>query len=172
MTAMGAKVMKAADAHPVPEALRNLHHTMLSELNRHLKPGADGASNQNGAAAQLADISSYIGRIQKAGNLLHTSAKRIRELEDALYNMQSQHTEATAQLQQANARCAELEEAVALETERAREAEARATAAEQAANHLQEALASTSGKLDALTSTIESAFGSVGETANPARNAA
>ncbi|MEA2860235.1 MAG: hypothetical protein QOC72_2274 [Methylobacteriaceae bacterium] len=168
---MGAKVMKAADAHPVPEALRNLHQTMVSELNRHLGAGAEAGAAQNGAA-QPADVSSYIGRIQKAGNLLHTSAKRIRELEDALYNAQSKHTEISTQLQDVNARCMELEQAVAAEAQHAAEAEARAAAAESLAGQLQQALASASGDLDALTSTIESAFGGVGEVVPAARNAA
>jgi chromosome segregation ATPase len=168
---MGAKVMKPADAHPVPEALRNLHQTMVSELNRHLHSGAE-ASTQNGAAAQPGDISNYIGRIQKAGNLLHTSAKRIRELEDALYNAQSKHSEVSAQLQHANARCAELEAAVAVESGRASQAEARADAAEKMAGQFQLELAATSGDLDALTNSIESAFGGVGEIMSPARNAA
>jgi chromosome segregation ATPase len=168
---MGAKVMKAADAHPVPEALRNLHQTMVSELNRHLGSGAESRVVESGAA-QPVDVSSYIGRIQKAGNLLHTSAKRLRELEDALYNAQSKHAEVSTQLQHANARCMDLEQAVAVEAHRAAEAEARATAAERLAGELQQALASASGDLDALTSSIESAFGGVGETAPSARNAA
>jgi chromosome segregation ATPase len=168
MNPMGAKVMKPADAHPVPEALRSLHQSMVSELNRHLSSGAA----QNGAAAQPGDISNYIGRIQKAGNLLHTSANRIRELEDAFYNAQSKHSEVSAQLQHANARCAELEQAVAVETQRALEAEARASTAEKLAGQLQIALASASGDLDALTSSIESAFGGAGEVIPPARNAA
>jgi chromosome segregation ATPase len=168
---MGAKVMKAADAHPVPEALRNLHQTMVSELNRHLGSGAEARAAPNGAA-QPADVSSYIGRIQKAGNLLHTSAKRLRELEDALYNAQSKHAEVSAQLEHANARCIELEQAVAVEAHRAAKAEARATAAESLAGELQQALASTSGDLDALTSSIESAFGGAGEVIPAARNAA
>jgi chromosome segregation ATPase len=168
---MAAKVMKPADAHPVPEALRNLHQTMVSELNRHLNSGAEGAA-QNGAAAQPGDISNYIGRIQKAGNLLHTSAKRIRELEDALYNAQSKHSEVSAQLQHANGRCADLEAAVVVETQRATAAEARAAAAEKLAGQFQLELATTSGDLDALTSSIESAFGGVGEVIPPARNAA
>src|SRR5947209_20081638 len=108
---MGAKVLKTADAHPVPEALRNLHQSMVSELNRHLGSSADGGAPQSGAG-QPADVSTYIGRIQKAGNLLHTSAKRIRELEDALYNAQSKHAEVSARLEHANARCMELEQAV------------------------------------------------------------
>jgi chromosome segregation ATPase len=169
---MGAKVMKAADAHPVPEALRNLHQTMVSELNRHLSSGAERGAAQNGAAAQPGDISNYIGRIQKAGNLLHTSASRIRELEDALYNAQSKYSEVSAQLQHANVRCVELEQAVAVETQRASEAEARASAAEKLAGQLQMALASASGDLDALTSSIESAFGGAGEVIPAARNAA
>src|SRR4051794_23006385 len=169
---MGAKVMKPADAHPVPEALRNLHQTVLSELNRHLSAGAEGGGVQNGAAAQPGDISNYIGRIQKAGNLLHTSAKRIRELEDALYNAQSKHSEVSAQLQHANGRCAELEAAIVVETQRASAAEARASAAEKLAGQFQLELATTSGDLDALTSSIESAFGGVGEVIPPARNAA
>jgi chromosome segregation ATPase len=168
---MGAKVMKAADSHPVPEALRNLHQTMVSELNRHLGSGAEGGAAQNGAAYP-ADVSSYIGRIQKAGNLLHTSAKRIRELEDALYNAQSKHAEVSTQLQHANARCMDLEQAVTVEAQRAAEAEARATAAERLAGQLQQALASASGDLDALTSSIESAFGRAGEVIPSARNAA
>jgi chromosome segregation ATPase len=168
---MGAKVMKAADSHPVPEALRNLHQTMVSELNRHLGSGAEDGAAQNGAA-HPADVSSYIGRIQKAGNLLHTSAKRIRELEDALYNAQSKQAEVSMQLQHANARCMDLEQAVRVEAQRAAEAEARATAAESLADQLQQALASTSGDLDALTTSIESAFGSVGEVVASARNAA
>jgi|tagenome__1003787_1003787.scaffolds.fasta_scaffold20937675_1 chromosome segregation ATPase len=169
---MAAKVMKPADSHPVPEALRNLHQTMVSELNRHLGSGAETQAVQNAAAAQPGDISTYIGRIQKAGNLLHTSSKRIRDLEDALYNAQSKHSELSAQLQQAEARCLELEEAVAAETQRATDAEARATAAEEAAGQLQLALANTSGDLNALTSTIENAFGAVGEVTPAARNAA
>jgi chromosome segregation ATPase len=169
---MAAKVMKPADAHPVPEALRNLHQTMVSELNRHLNSGAEGGGVQNGAAAQPGDISNYIGRIQKAGNLLHTSAKRIRELEDALYNAQSKHSEVSAQLQHANGRCADLEAAVVVETQRASAAEARAAAAEKLAGQFQLELATTSGDLDALTSSIESAFGGVGEVIPPARNAA
>jgi chromosome segregation ATPase len=168
---MGAKVMKPADAHPVPEALRNLHQTMVSELNRHLHSAGDRPA-QNGAAGQPGDISNYIGRIQKAGNLLHTSAKRIRELEDALYNAQSKHSEVSAQLQHANARCVELEAAVAAESGRASEAEARATAAETLAGQLQLELAATSGDLDALTSSIENVFGGAGEVLSPARNAA
>lgn len=168
---MGAKVMKAADAHPVPEALRNLHLTMVSELNRHLGSGSEGGAAQNGAAYP-ADVSSYIGRIQKAGTLLHTSAKRIRELEDALYNAQSRHAEVSTQLEHANARCLELEQAVTLEAQRAVEAEVRATAAESLAGQLQQALASTSGHLNALTSSIESAFGGVAEIIPSARNAA
>jgi chromosome segregation ATPase len=168
---MGAKVIKPADAHPVPEALRNLHQTMVSELNRHLHSGAE-VSAQNGAAAQPGDISNYIGRIQKAGNLLHTSAKRIRELEDALYNAQSKHSEVSAQLQHANTRCVELEAAVAGESGRASQAEARADAAERLAGQLQLELAAASGDLDALTNSIESAFGGVGEIISPARNAA
>jgi chromosome segregation ATPase len=168
---MGAMVMKAADAHPVPEALRNLHQTMVSELNRHLGSSAESAAGQSGAA-QPADVSSYIGRIQKAGNLLHTSAKRIRELEDALYNAQSKHTEVFAQLQHANARCMELEQALAVEAQRAADAETRATAAESLADQLQQALATASGDLDALTSSIESAFGRAGEVIPSARNAA
>jgi hypothetical protein len=169
---MGAKVMKAADAHPVPEALRNLHQTMVSELNRHLgAPGAEGGAAHS-AVAQPADVGSYIGRIQKAGNLLHTSAKRIRELEDALYNAQSKHTEISAQLQDANARCMELERAVAVEAQRAAAAEARAEAAESLADQLQQALAHASGDLDALTSSIEHAFGGGDEVPPAARNAA
>jgi chromosome segregation ATPase len=172
MNPMGAKVMKPADAHPVPEALRNLHQTMVSELNRHLSSGAERGAGQNGAVAQPADVSSYIGRIQKAGNLLHTSANRIRELEDALYNAQSKHSEVSAQLQHAHARCVELEQAVAVEAQRVSEAEARASAAEKLAGQLQMALASASGDLDALTSSIESAFGGAGEVIPAARNAA
>jgi chromosome segregation ATPase len=168
---MGAKVMKAADAHPVPEALRNLHQTMISELNRHLSSGAENGA-AHGGAARAADVSGYIGRIQKAGNLLHISAKRIRELEDALYNAQSKHAEVSAQLQHANDRCVELEQAVAVEAQRAAAAEARATAAENLAAQVQQALASASGDLEALTSSIESAFGGVGEIVPSARNAA
>jgi chromosome segregation ATPase len=144
---------------------------MVSELNRHLGSGAEDGAAQNGAAYP-ADVSSYIGRIQKAGNLLHTSAKRIRELEDALYNAQSKQAEVSMQLQHANARCMDLEQAVTVEAQRAAEAEARATAAESLAEQLQQALASTSGDLDALTTSIESAFGSVGEVVASARNAA
>jgi hypothetical protein len=66
----------------------------------------------------------------------------------------------------------ELEQAVAVEAQRAAEAEARATTAESLADELQQALASTSGDLDALTTSIESAFGSVGEVVTSARNAA
>jgi chromosome segregation ATPase len=168
---MGAMVMKAPDAHPVPEALRSLHKTMVSELNRHLGSTTESAAGQSGPA-QPADVSSYIGRIQKAGNLLHTSAKRIRELEDALYDAQSKHTEASAQLQHASARCIELEQAVAVAAQRAADAEARATAAENLVDQLQQALASASGDLDALTSSIESAFGRAGEVIPSARNAA
>lgn len=168
---MGAKVMKAADAHPVPEALRNLHQTMVSELNRHLGSTPQGGT-AHGAAAPPADVSTYIGRIQKAGNLLHTSAKRIRELEDALYNAQSKNAEVALELQHSNARCVELEEALRAEGQRIAEAEARAAAAENLAAQLRQALASTTGDLDALTSTIESAFGGVGEVAPATRNAA
>ena len=169
---MAAKVVKASESHPVPEALRNLHQTMVSELNRHLGSGAEAQAAQNGAAAQSGDISTYIGRIQKAGTLLHTSGKRIRELEDALYDAQSKHSEMSAQLQATEVRCAELAEAVAAETQRATKAEARATSAEELAGKLQLALASTRGDLDALTGTIESAFGAVGEGIPAARNAA
>jgi hypothetical protein len=66
----------------------------------------------------------------------------------------------------------ELEQAVAFETQRALEAEARANAAEKLAGQFQTALASASGDLDALTTTIESAFGGVGEVTPSARNAA
>src|SRR5437588_874483 len=125
---MAAKVMKAADAHPVPEALRNLHHTMISELNRHLGAATEAGAAQN-TAVQPADVSTYIGRIQKAGTLLHTSAKRIRELEDALYNAQSKHAELSLELERSNGRCAELEEALTAEAQRAAEAETRAAAA-------------------------------------------
>ena len=169
---MSAKVMKAADPSSVPEALRNLHQNMVSELNRHLRPGSDDGTGHNTTAALAADISGYIGRIQKAGNLLQVSAKRIRELEDALYNARSQHAELTAQLQEANASRAELEQALAAETERAQEAEARAIAAEETVDRLQQALATTNGKLDALTSTIDGAFGGFAESPAPARNAA
>ena len=170
---MGAKVMKAADTHAVPEALRNLHQTMVSELNRHLGSGAaSGPAASPAAQPAPADVSNYIGRIQRAGTLLHTSAKRIRELEDALYNAQSKHAEVALELQNSNARCAELERAVTAEAQRASEAEARAAAAENLAAQFQQALASASGDLDALTSTIESAFGGVGEAIAPTRNAA
>ena len=162
---MAAKVTKASESHPVPEALRNLHQTMVSELNRHLASGAEAQAAQNGAAAQSGDISAYIGRIQKAGNLLHTSGKRIRELEDALYNAQSEHSELSA-------RCVELEQALAAETQRADEAEARATAAEELAGQLRLALATASGDLDALRSTVETVFGAVGDVTPAARNAA
>jgi chromosome segregation ATPase len=164
-------VMKAPDAHPVPEALRNLHKTMVSELNRHLGSTTESPGGQS-RPTQPADVSSYIGRIQKAGNLLHASAKRMRELEDALYNAQRKHTEVSAQLQHANARCLELEEAVAVEAQRAADAEARATAAENLADQLQQALASAGADLDALTSSIESAFGRAGEVIPSARTAA
>jgi chromosome segregation ATPase len=145
---------------------------MVSELNRHIGSGAELQAAQNGAAAQSGDISAYIGRIQKAGNLLHTSGKRIRELEDALYNAQSEHAELSAQFQHANARCVELELAMINETQRAAEAEARAAAAEELAGQLQQALATANGDLHALTSTIESAFGVIGEVIPAARNAA
>jgi chromosome segregation ATPase len=169
---MAAKVVNKADGHPVPEALRNLHQTMVSELNRHLGSRPDGGAPQNGAAGHQADITNYIGRIQKAGTLLQTSAKRIRELEDALYNAQSKHSEVSAQLQHTSDRCAELEQAVAAETQRASAAEARAAAAEQLVDELHAALANASGDLNALTSSIENAFGAVGEALAPARNAA
>ena len=169
---MAAKVLKASESHPVPEALRNLHQTMVSELNRHLGSAGEPQAAKNGAVAQAGDISAYIGRIQKAGNLLHTSGKRIRELEDALYNAQSERSELSAQLEHALARCVELELAMTNETQRASEAEARAAAAQKLGDQLQQALATANGDLHALTSTIESAFGTVGEVIPAARNAA
>ena len=80
---------------------------------------------------QELEISAYIGRVQRAANLLHNSARRIRELEDSVYNLKRQFAESSVQLQDANARCHELERSLAEERERtAARAEERALAAE------------------------------------------
>jgi methyl-accepting chemotaxis protein len=172
---MNSKAMKTASAEDVPEALKHLHESMIVELNRHLHPGLDRRPNGHAepvAAAPGAEISAYIGRVQRAANLLHNSARRIRELEDSVYNLKRQFAESSAQLQDANTRCHELEHSLAEERERASRADERALAAEAITHQLHEALANASGNLEALTSTIESAFGSVGDTHASARDAA
>lgn len=172
---MNSRVMKTAGAEDVPEALKHLHESMIVELNRHLQPGLErrpSAPAEPAAAAAGVEISAYIGRVQRAANLLHNSAKRIRELEDAVYNLKRQFAESSMQLQDANARCHELERSLVEERERAAEAEERALAAEAVTNQLHDALANASGNLEALTSTIESAFGGVGEANASARDAA
>jgi hypothetical protein len=158
----------------LPKDLKSLHDGMIVELNRHLRSGLERgqAPRAAGPRGNMLDVSAYISRIERAAGFLEASAKRVRQLEDEIYDGKKHAAEAVRRLEDARIRAAELEQQLAAERERATRAEALAIAGENRAGELQQALASANELLENLTGVIERSFKGFDEPAPSAREVA
>jgi len=143
----------------MPKQTRDLHERVTSELARGPSKSLAEASSEPAAP----DVAKYISRIARAKDLLQASSSRVRELEEALYDLKQQHVIVSADLADSKRRSADLEQHLAAEKNKTVRAETLAAVAVKRAKELDQALVDSSKRLETLTVAIESSFANLSE---------